>query len=103
MPMALLVCCLIACNGHRDPKTPRMDAKAGAMQTEAIQTFAADSGSAGWAGNVDRLETDRKEDQEPDPKSPQATRRIHPTSVSPQANPDWDKKIVKTAWISVWR
>jgi hypothetical protein len=81
MPAALLVYCLIACNGHRDSSMASRDAKA-----EDMQTFAADSTSAG---------------RKPDPKSPQAMRQIRPTSASPQANPDWDKKIVKTADIGL--
>jgi hypothetical protein len=104
MPMALLVCGLIACNSHSDSpagrlKNESLDRKMTAAPAEALYKSNADSVSGSGAGNASEYSADRKEDQDPDPKS--VNRQTPTEAKAPQANPDWDKKIVKTADISL--
>jgi Domain of unknown function (DUF4349) len=105
MPLALLVCCLVACHRHSDYpaghlENESLDRKTTAAPPEAMyKPNAADTASASEVGNVSEYSADRREDQEPDPKS--ANRLTPVVAKAPQANPDWDKKIVKTADISL--
>lgn len=89
MPAALLLFLCLACNNH---KRPAFD--------EAVSKEAAPTGNGVVAADSSAVATVNEYKQTPPPDQPLEQKRKQPAPAS-VANPDWDKKIIKTADLNV--
>lgn len=99
-PAALLLLLCAACNNGYDKKARTPEPSADAPTTASVNAAMADSASVATSNEVLRSEY-VNDGQQPTARAGNAKQQAPAAPAAPAPNPDWDRKIVKTADVAL--